>query len=91
METYALEATRQGIQVGLMVLLPILATALFVGLIVSILQALTQIQEQTLTFVPKLIGVALVMALMGHWMLGEIVAYTKNCFGRIAVVGQGIQ
>lgn len=73
-----------------MVLLPILAVALFVGLLVSIMQALTQIQEQTLTFVPKLIGVAVVMSLMGHWMLSEMVGYTKFCFHRIAVVGQGI-
>lgn len=78
-------------QVGLTILLPILGVALFVGLIVSILQALTQIQEQTLTFVPKLIGVALVIAIMGHWMLGQIVGYTKASFGRIAVVGQGIE
>lgn len=74
-----------------MVLLPILAVALFVGLLVSILQALTQIQEQTLTFVPKLVGVAIVTAMMGHWMLSEIVGYTKFCFNRIAIVGKGIE
>ena len=74
-----------------MVLLPILATALFVGLLVSVFQALTQIQEQTLTFVPKLLGVALVIALMGNWMLGEVVSYTKFCFSRVATVGQGIR
>ena len=89
MQAYALDAVRQGLQVGLMILLPILAVALFVGLLISILQALTQIQEQTLTFVPKLLGVALVVALMGHWMLGEMVGYTRFCFGRVALVGQG--
>ncbi len=91
MQGYALEAVRQGMQVGLMVLLPILATALFVGLLVSIFQALTQIQEQTLSFVPKLLGVALVVALMGNWMLNEIVSYTKFSFSRIAVVGRGVR
>ncbi len=90
MQGYALETVRQGMQVGLMCLLPILAVALFVGLIVSILQALTQIQEQTLSFVPKLLGVALVVALMGHWMLSQMVSYTRYCFDRIAIVGQGI-
>ena len=90
METYALDAVRHGMETGIMVLLPILAVALFVGLLVSILQALTQIQEQTLSFVPKLLGVALVVAMMGHWMLAEMVGYTKYCFGRIAIVGQGI-
>lgn len=89
MQSYALDAARQGVQMGIMVLLPILAVALFVGLLVSVFQALTQIQEQTLTFVPKLIGVALVIALMGNWMLGEVVGYTKGCFNRIAVVGRG--
>ena len=89
MQSYALEAVRQGMQVGLMVLLPILAVALFIGLLVSVFQALTQIQEQTLTFVPKLLGVALVVALMGNWMLNEVVGYTKFCFSRIAVVGRG--
>ncbi len=90
MESYALDAVRHGMETGLMVLLPILAVSLFIGLLVSILQALTQIQEQTLTFVPKLLGVALVVAMMGHWMLSEMVGYTRFCFGRIAVVGQGI-
>jgi flagellar biosynthetic protein FliQ len=88
-QNLALDAVRQGMQVGLMVLLPILAMALFVGLLVSIMQALTQIQEQTLSFVPKLLGVAIVVAMMGNWMLGEMVGYTRSCFGRIAIVGQG--
>ena len=91
MQSYALEATRQGMQVGLMVLLPILAAALFIGLLVSIFQALTQIQEQTQTIVPKLLGGALVVALMGNWMLNEVVGYTKFCFARVATVGQGIR
>lgn len=90
METYALDAVRRGMETGILVILPILAVALFVGLLVSILQALTQIQEQTLSFVPKLLGVAIVVALMGHWMLAEMVGYTRFCFSRIAIVGKGI-
>ena len=83
----ALEVARQGIQVAIMVLLPVLAVSLFLGLLVSIFQALTQVQEMTLTFVPKLIGVAIVLALMGNWMLGTLVQFTHLCFERVAYVG----
>ncbi len=70
-----------------MVLLPILTVTLFLGLLVSIFQALTQIQEMTLTFVPKLVGVALVLALVGNWMLGSVVSFTKLSFHQIESVG----
>ncbi len=70
-----------------MVLLPVLAVSLFLGLLVSIFQALTQVQEMTLTFVPKLIGVAIVLALMGNWMLSTLVQFMHLCFERIAFVG----
>ena len=56
-QTLALDTARLGLQTGLLVSLPVLATALFLGLIVSVFQAVTQIQEATLAFVPKLIGV----------------------------------
>jgi flagellar biosynthesis protein FliQ len=87
-QVYALDIARQGVQVGIMVLLPILAVALFFGLLVSVFQALTQVQEMTLTFVPKLIGVAVVMAIMGNWMLSSMVTFTHVCFSRIAEVGR---
>ncbi len=73
----------------MMVLMPILAVSLFFGLAVSVFQALTQVQEMTLTFVPKLIGVAVVLAVMGNWMLTSVVAYTHLCFERVALVGTG--
>ena len=52
---------------------PILIVALGIGLVIGLLQSATQIQEQTLTFVPKLAGIALVILLAGHWMLGEVI------------------
>ena len=61
---------------------PVLA-AMAVGLVVSLFQAATQIQEQTLTFVRKLAGVALVILLAGHWMLGETIAFTHSLFNMI--------
>jgi flagellar biosynthetic protein FliQ len=81
-----LDIGRQGLQIGLMVSLPALAVTLFVGVAVSVFQAVTQVQEATLTFVPKLIGVGIVMALMGHWMLTTLVAFMVACFDHAARV-----
>lgn len=75
-------------QVALMVSLPVLAVTLFMGLAVSIFQAVTQVQEMTLTFVPKLIGVALIIAFMGNWMLTTLVSYTQLCFQQIAEIAK---
>ena len=62
---------------------PILGVSLAIGLVIGLLQSATQIQEQTLTFVPKLAGVALVILLAGHWMLGETIAFTHTLFNMI--------
>ena len=62
---------------------PVLLTALVVGLIVSILQATTSIQEQTLTFVPKIASIMLVLALLGGWMFSHLAEYTKRLFDLI--------
>ena len=86
-QAYALNMARQGVEVAIMVVMPILATCLFLGLMVSVFQALTQVQEATLTFAPKLLGVAVILAMMGNWMLGSVVNYTHVCFVRVASVG----
>lgn len=86
--SFVIDIGRQGIEVGLMVALPVLAVTLFLGLLVSVFQAITQVQEQTLTFVPKLIGVAIVLALMGGWMLSTLVRFTLICFERIGTLGR---
>ena len=62
---------------------PILAVSLGIGLIVGLLQSATQIQEQTLTFVPKLAGVALTIVVAGHWMLSQILGFTHNLYAMI--------
>lgn len=59
---------------------PILLTALVVGLAVSILQATTSIQEQTLSFVPKIASIMLVLALLGGWMFTHLAEYTRRLF-----------
>jgi flagellar biosynthesis protein FliQ len=60
---------------------PVLLASLVVGLVVSLVQSVTQIQEVTLTFVPKLLAIALVFMVGGHWMLGQFVGYVQNLWG----------
>lgn len=63
---------------------PILGVSLLVGLLVSIFQAMTQIQEQTLSFIPKIIAIIAVMLLLGPWMLNVLTGYTGNLLGQLA-------
>ncbi|WP_182112607.1 MULTISPECIES: flagellar biosynthesis protein FliQ [unclassified Actinotalea] len=62
---------------------PVLVTALVVGFTVSLLQSITQIQEVTLSFVPKALAVAVALLVAGHWMISETVAFTHEMFERI--------
>lgn len=68
---------------------PLLISTLVIGLIVSIFQALTQINENTLTFVPKMIVIAIILVLAGPWMLDLLNSYTVNLFENIATVVRG--
>lgn len=69
---------------------PILLVSLAVGVLVSVLQAVTQVQEMTLTFVPKLAGVAVVLAVAGGWMLQRVSDFTRALFESIPrLVGAG--
>ncbi|MDR1899227.1 MAG: flagellar biosynthesis protein FliQ [Treponema sp.] len=72
-----------GIREVIMLAGPLLISALVVGLMVAILQATTQIQEQTLTFVPKVITILAVLALLGGWMFSSLGEYTVELFRRI--------
>ncbi|HEY3019418.1 MAG TPA: flagellar biosynthesis protein FliQ [Solirubrobacteraceae bacterium] len=65
------------------VALPMLGAGLVVGLVVSIFQAVTQIQEQTLAFIPKVIALAAVLLLLGPWMLNQLLTYTADLWGGI--------
>ena len=69
---------QQALLVLLMVSAPMLLAALAVGLLVSIFQAATQINEMTLSFIPKVLGMAAVLLLAGPWMLKEMVGYTRQ-------------
>ena len=57
---------------------PMLLTSLVIGLAVSIFQTVTSIQEQTLTFVPKVLGIFAILMLLGHWIMGELVAFMQE-------------
>ncbi|HXC45761.1 MAG TPA: flagellar biosynthesis protein FliQ [Solirubrobacteraceae bacterium] len=73
----------QAMSLALKIAGPLLIVALVAGLAVSIFQAVTQIQEQSLTLIPKIIGVAAVMIVLGPWMLGQLVAYTTALYTSI--------
>lgn len=65
--------------------LPILLVSLIIGLLVSIFQTVTSIQEQTLTFVPKIIGVFLALMIFGPWMMQRLVEYTTNLWSEFSL------
>jgi len=78
--TLVVDLARNAIMLALLIAGPMLIVALLVGLTVSVLQAVTQIQEQTLAFVPKLVGVAVVFLLALPWMIQLLVKYTTELF-----------
>jgi flagellar biosynthetic protein FliQ len=79
---------RTAMEVTLMVAAPMLLVALIIGLIVSIFQAATQINEATLSFIPKLVGIFVALVVAGPWMLSVMLDYMRQVFGNIpAMVG----
>jgi flagellar biosynthetic protein FliQ len=73
----------QAMSLALKVAGPLLLVALVIGLIVSVFQAVTQIQEQSLSLIPKIVGVAVVVVVLGPWMLGQLVSYTTDLYTAI--------
>jgi flagellar biosynthetic protein FliQ len=68
---------------------PILLTALLLGFVISLFQSVTQIQEATLSFVPKAVGVGIALLVTGNWMLHELIAFTNNLFEQIPTLING--
>ncbi|MCY7326759.1 MAG: flagellar biosynthesis protein FliQ [Microbacteriaceae bacterium] len=80
----------QGLLITAKLSAPILITALVVGFAISLLQSITQIQEVTLSFVPKLIAVGIALVISGNWMISEMVSFTRALFERIpSLLGGG--
>jgi flagellar biosynthesis protein FliQ len=82
-ETYVLALAQNALTVALMLAAPVLIVSLVVGVIISLIQAATQINEATLSFVPKLIGVCAVLLVLGSWMLQQLVNFTTNLFASL--------
>ncbi|NLZ38493.1 MAG: flagellar biosynthesis protein FliQ [Firmicutes bacterium] len=79
-QEYVLAIARDAILTTLTVAAPLLIIGLMVGLLVSIFQATTQIQEQTLTFVPKIVAILIGLLLFGNWMLNILISITTRLF-----------
>ena len=79
----AMEIARHGLWITLLLAGPLLAAALVVGVVVGLFQAATQINEATLSFVPKLGAITLALLLAGGWMLGVLVDYTRELYQSI--------
>ena len=79
----AIDLTRQTILLIVLLAAPVLAVGLVVGFVVSLAQAVTQLQDQTLSFVPKIIAMLLALALFGPWMIGRIVEFSRDMFSTL--------
>lgn len=79
-ESFIMTIGRDAMLMVLLLGAPMLGISLLLGLIISLFQAVTQINEMTLTFVPKLVGIALILLTLGPWMLEQIVGFTARMF-----------
>lgn len=84
---YAIDIGRQAVQMVLLLAAPMLLAALVIGLLVSIFQAATQINEQTMTFVPKIVAVLSALLFFAPWMIRMMTTFTQEIITAIATVG----
>lgn len=90
MDAMLVEIALQAMIVTAKLAAPILLTALSIGFAISLFQSVTQIQEVTLSFVPKMIGVGVALLLSGNWMLAQMVSFTHELFEQLpALLGAG--
>ena len=78
-----LDIGTQGLIIAAKLAAPVLVTALVVGFAISLLQSITQVQEVTLSFVPKIVAVGIALLIAGNWMIAEMIAFTNDMFTRI--------
>ena len=84
METaQAIDWIRQAVMLVLLIGAPVLLTGLVVGLVVSILQAVTQVQEYTLSFVPKILAMLVALMIFGSWMMARLIEFSRQMFGNL--------
>lgn len=82
-QTYVIHLARESLLMVLTLAGPPMAVALLIGLVISVLQATTQIQDQMLNLVPKIVGVFVVILLLGSWLLNSAVSFTTGLFTQI--------
>ncbi len=82
----AIQLVREGVLQTLIISAPILLIGMGVGLVIAILQATTSIQEQTLTFVPKIAAILVGLVLFGRWLIESMVQYTRHLFEMISTI-----
>ncbi|HMN99433.1 MAG TPA: flagellar biosynthesis protein FliQ [Miltoncostaeaceae bacterium] len=87
-QSQVMEIASKAMWVTLQVSMPILGVTLVVGLLVSIFQAVTQLQEPTLTFIPKVLAVVVVIVIAGPWMLNTMLGFTIDLWGYIPAIGR---
>lgn len=80
---FIMRIAQDSVYTTLLVIAPVVGVALLVGLLISIFQAATQIQEQTLAFVPKIVAVFLSILFFGSWMLQKLIDFTQNLLGNL--------
>ncbi|MBN2430363.1 MAG: flagellar biosynthesis protein FliQ [Acidobacteria bacterium] len=85
-EQLAIKVFREGLMMVIILSLVPIMVSMLVGLLIALFQATTQIQEQTLTFVPKILAVFLTLALMGPWMISQMVKFTDAIFNLIPLL-----
>ena len=86
-QSQIMEVGSQAMWVTLQIALPVLGVSLVVGLLVSIFQAVTQLQEPTLTFIPKILAVVIVIVVAGPWMMNTLLSFTVDLWGGIPAGG----
>ena len=82
-----MEIFREALYLAVKLAAPILIISVLLGLVISILQAATQIHEQTLTFVPKLVGIGVILLLLGPWMITQMNDFTLRLFEAMVMFG----
>lgn len=87
-EAVVLALAREALMTALLVGAPVLGVSLVIGIVVSIIQAVTQVNEMTLTFVPKLIGVFVAMLIFGPWMMETMLGFSAGLFANMGAYGR---
>lgn len=85
-DAFVLEISRQALHVALLVAMPMLAASLLVGILVSLIQVATSLQDATLTFVPKILTVAAALLLAGNWIIHTLLDFTRQVFASLPAV-----